>query len=81
CGGVSYMSVLESIHCVAYKINIVNIILAEDFNGNIDNLVFDTEVRKQYLTPSQNAYFKRFLDDTVLDQLYMHLIKMIQMYS
>nr|WP_237394093.1 hypothetical protein [Francisella tularensis] len=80
-GGVSYMTFLESRPGVAYKIKIDNLNIAEDFNGNIDNLVFDPEVRKQYLTPSQNAFFKRFLDDTVLDQLYMLLIKMIQMYA
>ncbi|MDE4965720.1 hypothetical protein NAI76_11005, partial [Francisella tularensis subsp. holarctica] len=75
-GGVSYMTFLEIRPGVAYKIKLDKLNIAEDFNGNIDNLVFDHEVIKQYLTPSQNAFFKIFIDDTVLDQLYMLLIKM-----
>ncbi|MFP8949878.1 hypothetical protein, partial [Francisella tularensis] len=63
-GGVSYMTFLGTRPGVAYKIKIDSLNRAEDFNGNIDDLVFDPEVRKQYLTPSQNVFFKRFLDDT-----------------
>ncbi|MBK2095483.1 hypothetical protein IB680_07310 [Francisella philomiragia] len=63
-GSVSYMTFLGSRPGVVYKIKIDNLNRAEDFKENIDDLVFDPEVRKKYLTPSQNAFFNRFLEDT-----------------
>ncbi|MEY8702426.1 hypothetical protein AB4F11_05395, partial [Francisella philomiragia] len=63
-GGVSYMTFLGRNPGVAYKIKIDSLNRAEDFSGNVDDLVFDPEVRKEYLTPSQDAFFKRFVDDT-----------------